>query len=620
MTVVTASGIEKVWGDRVILRGADLQVAPGERVGLVGANGSGKSTLLAVIGGAMASDGGTVDVRGRVELLEQEPHLVGETVGDAVLDALAWHAELLRSYERALEDGDMLLASSLQDRIEHHGWELEHRVDAMLDRLHAPPRERLLDGLSGGERRRVALARALLAEPDVLLLDEPTNHLDADTVDWLQDWLERFRGAAVLVTHDRYLLEAVATRIVEVEDGVTVSYDGSYADYLISRAERQASLRRAEDSRLAMIAREAEWASRSPAARSTKQKARLERLEALQAQRKLPKQAEVVLDLRTGLKQGQTVVEAHGLTMGYGDRTLFKNLSVSVLRGERLGILGANGAGKTTLLSILGRLIEPQRGQVQVSPKVRVAVLDQHRSGLREDDTIFESAGNGNDQVLVGEDWVHVSGFLQRFLFPKSMHQQRVSALSGGERARLLLARMMLAGANLLLLDEPTNDLDLLTLRVLEEALLSFDGAALIVTHDRAFLDRVCTGVISFEPDGTVTRYADRVQANRALQQRKQPAAPPKPATPAPVAAPSKPVEVVARKRMSYADKREFEALPERIEKLEAEHARLEALLSEPATYSDPARARRVGVELANAQATLEVAWQRWAELEALAG
>jgi ATP-binding cassette subfamily F protein uup len=505
--------------------------------------------------------------------------------------------------------------SEAQSLLDLHGWDLEHRVDATLSRVGAPPREAGLERLSGGERRRVALARVLLSEPDVLLLDEPTNHLDAATIDRLQEDLLGFDGAVVLVTHDRYLLETVATRIVEVEDGETVSYEGTYADFLVTRAERRAMLERAEDARLAMIAREAEWASRSPAARSTKQRARLDRLDALRSARKLPRQPSMTLDLSTGLKQGQTVLEARGLSKAYGERTLFRDLDVSLLRGERIGIVGPNGGGKSTLLKVLSGELEPDRGELRHAPRVRTAHIDQHRTGLNLDDTVYEAAGDGNDHVTIGERKLHVRSFLNRFLFPRPIHDQKVRLLSGGERARLLIACTMLRGANLLLLDEPTNDLDLLTLRVLEEALLSFDGTAIVVTHDRAFLDRVCTAVLAFEPGGVVTRYASREQAMRGLAQAEARAAEPRVAKPKATPAPAS----AATPKMSYKDKKELAELPARIEVLEDKVGELEAVMAEPETWQRPHdEVRALQASFEAAQAELATAWERWETLDAM--
>jgi len=615
--ILAASDIEKAYGDRRILLGADLEVHDGDRVGLVGVNGSGKSTLLRILAGRESPDHGTLSIDGRLALLDQEPDLVGETVGEAADAALAWHVQLLEAYQSALDQGDMDTAARLQARLDVVGWERGHEVDAMLDRVDAPPRDAPLGRLSGGERRRVALAAALLSQPELLLLDEPTNHLDAETIDWLQGWLAGYPGAVLLVTHDRYLLEAVADRIVEVEAGHTVAYEGSYADYLLARAERQAQLQRAEDRRLSMIAREAEWASRSPAARTTKQKGRLQRLEALRAQPSLQKKQPFSLDLSTGLKTGRSVLELVQARKGYGERVLFDRLDLNLQAGERLGILGPNGAGKSTLLRILAGAEELDRGQVHKAPRFRVAVLDQHRGGLDDNDTVAEAAGGGNDHVIVGDRPVHVAGFLASFLFPRTMLTQRVSTLSGGERARLLLARLLLQGCNLLLLDEPTNDLDLQTLRVLEEALLSFDGAAVVVTHDRAFLDRVCTRVLAFHGDGTVQAYADRQQAARAIAQvHAEQAAAQVDDKQAIKEAHQARKQAQRAERLSFKEKKELKALPARIEALEAELEQVEEALADPTLWSDrPDEAPALSARAQDLPTQIEAAYDRWEAL-----
>jgi len=609
MAVLVADSIDKAWGDRAILRELSVSVDKGERLGLVGPNGCGKSTLLSIMGGDEPCDGGEIRFQGSRGILGQDPHLAGETVADAVRAALEWHHALLDRYHAALDAGRMRDAQSLQDQLDLHGWDHDHRAAAMLQRVGAPAMDARLDKLSGGQRRRVALAATLLGEPDILLLDEPTNHLDAAAVDWLQEWLERYKGTVILVTHDRYLLEAVASRIVEIDDGVAVSYDGSYADYLIARAERQAMLQRREDSRLGMIRREAEWASRSPAARSTKQRARLDRLKVMRDQRPLKKSEMFKLDFRTGLKQGQTVLEAHGLKKSYGELKILEGLDLSMLRGDRLGVLGANGVGKSTLLKILLGTESLDSGQMRFAPRVNVAYLDQQRSALKATDSVYEAMGDGKDKILVGDNWVHVVGYLQRFLFPKSMHDQTVATLSGGERARLLLAKMLLEGANFLILDEPTNDLDLMTLRVLEEALLDFDGSCVVVTHDRAFLDRVCTGILAFEGDGKIVRYASRSQAEAGMAAKAEV----KVSKPKAQRKPDRP------KKLSWKEQREFDALPQNLEDAELALAELEDKLADPDTWTDPAGARLVQEQHAAATAKVEALYERWEELEARA-
>jgi len=613
-----ADGVERAFGDRQILQGASLRLQAGDRVGLVGANGSGKTTLLSILAGTDPDHGGSVHREGRLAVLHQEPVLHGDTVADAVSHAVAWHRQLVADYERAVADGDLDEATALQDRLDHHGWAIDHKVEAVLDRVGAPAMHAPTATLSGGERRRIALALCLLSAPDILLLDEPTNHLDADVVEWLEGYLSGFRGALLLVTHDRYLLEAVAETIVEVEDGRCVTYEGSYGDYLVARAERQARRAAKRQRLLQLVASEAAWAARSPSARSTKQKARLQRLDSLREQVPTLEDRSLSFDLRTGVHQGATLLELHGVSKAY-DQPLFTDLDLVLRPGDRVGIMGPNGAGKSTLLRILRRQETPDRGELLVGPRARLGVLDQQRSGLRDEDTVFEAAGDGNDRVPMGDGWIHVAGFLERFAFTRDHFDQAVAALSGGERARLLLARLMLKGATVLLLDEPTNDLDLLTLRVLEEALLAYDGGVIVVTHDRAFLDRVATRVVAFEGDGVVQTYASRLQAVNAARERARAAseAEAEAARAAPV--PSNPSGRAPKPaRLSYADKQELAALPERIEALEDELAAVEARLADPALYRDepeavPELSRRAG-ELPTEIEQLFTRWEALAE------
>ena len=614
MKALIATGIEKSFGNRHILRGCELSISAGERIGLVGANGSGKTTLVRILADDDWPDNGEVRRLGTVAWLAQNPVLPGRTVGESLCEAVGWHASLLEAYSKALDEGDMDAASGHQDRLDMVGWEIDHRISAIQDRLRTPDSSATIATLSGGELRRVALARALLAEADVLLLDEPTNHLDADTVVWLEGFLAGYRGAVILVTHDRYLLEAVANRIVEIEGGECVAYEGSYSDYLISRAERQARLQQMESRRLNMLAREAAWAVRSPSARSTKQKARLKRLEVLREQKHWSQPKEMSLSLSTGEKFGGTVIDVQNLSKSYGRNCLMKGLSFSLAPGDRIGVIGVNGAGKSTLLRMLLSQETPDGGDILTASRVSMGVLDQARTGLKGDDSVFEVAGGGNDHVWVHGNPVHVAGFLEKFLFTREHLDQRVDALSGGERARLLLARLLLSGSNILLLDEPTNDLDLLTLRVLEEALLAFDGAVIVVTHDRAFLDRVCTSVLAFEGAGQITQYASRIQAEaakRRAEDEKQ-------------AALIKPAARPERKRdrsdkLSYKERKELAALPGRIESTEEEQAALTEKLADPATYRGGVDVSSITGMLASIEANLETMYERWEALESRA-
>ena len=611
--LLRAQDIEIAFSNRPVLRGANISVSAGECVGLIGNNGSGKSTLLKILSGDIRPDHGTIERHAPPGLLQQDAVLPGETVGDALRDAQSWHAELLDTYQEAINNDDLDRAGAIQDRLDTLGWDVSHHIDAVSGRLGTPDADTPIANLSGGQRRRVALARALLCSPDLLLLDEPTNHLDSEAIDWLQGFLAGYRGAVVLVTHDRYLLEASADRIVEVEDGLTIAYNGSYGDYLIQRAERRARLEKAEIRRVATLAREAAWASRSPAARSTKQRARLKRLDDLREERPLLKEQTLSIDLRTGFRGGQSMIELVEASGGYDGVPLFEKLTTSIQAKSCVGVLGPNGVGKSTLFKLICKELEPLSGDLHWAPRLKLAVIDQARSGLRENDTLLDAAGNGASHVTVGEQDVHVAGYLRRFLFRREQLEQRVSSLSGGERMRLLLAKLMLEGANVLLLDEPTNDLDLMTLRVLEESLMTFDGATLVISHDRALLDRVCTAVLSFEGDGRVVRYASRMQAVRALEARqvsveKTASAPKRPKTPKEQPA-----------QLSRKEQRELDALPEKLEGLEAELEAVETTLGDPETY----RTRAADVDTLNArltelEAAIASAYARWEALESM--
>ena len=612
MHLLYAQNIEKSFGNRLILRDASLRIEAGERVGLVGANGAGKSTLLKILIGQEDIDHGSVDCAHSMSYCAQEPVFEGHTVQDVMDNALAWHHQLLSAFEQSSIEGDMDAMAEAQERLDMVGWDLSHRVDAVCTRVKAPVRTAALSSLSGGEQRRLALARALLEGADLMIFDEPTNHLDAETIEWFEGFLRGFRGGVLLVTHDRYLLEAVATRIVEIEDGECVDYPGSYADYLISRAERQARLAVAEERRLKLIAQEAEWASRSPAARSTKQKARLQRLDQLLEQRPLARERDIAIGFKTQERFGSILMDIHGLSKGFGEHRLFENVRLPIAPGDRIGIIGPNGCGKSTLLKIIAGELEADRGEILKTPRLTMGMLDQQRTGLKEGDTVFESAGNGNDWVHIGEQAVHVVGFLQRFLFGREHLDQQVSLLSGGERARLLMAKLMLQDCALLLLDEPTNDLDLLTLRALESALLSFEGAVIFVTHDRALLDRVCTKVVSFEGNAQVGIYADRQQAVRRLNELERE----REAEQKAKAVEDKPSP---EKLWTGKLRRELEQLPDRIEQLEAEIAETHAWLSNPDNYKgEGAEVQGYTSRLQAQEAELESLFERWEVLSAL--
>lgn len=584
MNVLLCYELEKSYGDRQILRGCTFNVATEEKIGIVGVNGAGKSTLLRLISGREESDSGRIHLEGTVEILSQQPELNGITVEDAILESSLWHQKLLDEYQASIDAEDWDRMGELQDRLDHVGWDVSHNVSAMLERVQAPPKDRELKHLSGGEIRRVALVKTLLSNADLLILDEPTNHLDTETIEWLEAFLIGYRGAVLLVTHDRYLLETVAERIVEVEDGLCVSYEGSYGDYLVASAERQSRLRQTESRRMKLIAQEAQWAAKSPSARSTKQKARLQRLDALKDQRAIPKDQNLSLEFSTGDKFGATLLEVEDLSLSFGELELFEKLNFSLLPKQRLGVVGANGCGKSSLLKIISGEIEANAGRVLRQSRLKIGILDQHRIGLDPDDSVFEAAGGGADFIELNGKPMHVVGFLGRFLFGREMLDQKVALLSGGERARLLMAKLMLEGVNVLLLDEPTNDLDLQTLRALEDALLNFQGAILLVTHDRSFLDRVCNSILSFE-EGEVVAYSDRHQVILARKARASVKLLQGSETKTTTEKPKKKIEL---KPLSYKEKQELATLPENIEAKETRLEEINQILGKPDSYSNP--------------------------------
>lgn len=612
MNALLIQELEKSYGDREILRGCSFVVGKDEKVGIVGVNGAGKSTLLRLISGKEESDGGRVHIEGSVAILSQQPQLNGVTVEDAIREASAWHQELLDDYQKSIDAEDWEMMGKLQDRLDMVGWDVSHNISAMLERVQAPPKDRDLQYLSGGEIRRVALAKTLLSNADVLILDEPTNHLDTETIEWLESFLIGYRGAVLLVTHDRYLLEKVAMRIIEVEDGLCVSYDGSYGDYLVESAERQSRLRQAEHRRLKLIAQEAKWAARSPAARSTKQKARLQRLDELQNQRALPFEKELLLSFTTEDKFGATLLEVEDLALSFGELQLFQDVHFSLLPKQRVGILGANGSGKSSLLKVISGQIKPSSGRILRQSRLKIGLLDQHRTGLKPEDSVFEAAAGGADFVDLNGKRMHVAGFLSRFLFDREMLTQKVSLLSGGEKARLLMAKLMLEGVNVLLLDEPTNDLDLQTLRALEDALIGFQGAVLLVTHDRSFLDRVCNSVLSFE-EGLVISYADRHQVllakkasetggSQQIEKQKSKNARPKNKT--------------VQDKLSYKEKQELNDLPDKIEALENRLEEVNGILGNPKSYVDSSiDITSLQKEMEQLEEDILMKMERWEEL-----
>jgi ATP-binding cassette ChvD family protein len=508
--------------DKEVLRGINISMYPGAKIGVLGLNGSGKSTLLRIIAGE--DDGYQGECRVTpgftVGYLPQEPQLdpKKDVLGN-VTEGVGETAELLERFEAVCNamgdadaDFDKLLAeqSELQDKIDAvNGWDLERQLDIAMDALRLPPSDADVTKLSGGEIRRVALCRLLLGKPDLLLLDEPTNHLDAESVAWLERHLQEYHGTVVAVTHDRYFLDNVAGWILELDRGAGIPWEGNYSSWLEQKDERLAQEEKVDETRRRTLERELEWIRLAPRARQAKGKARITAYEQLvnEAESAEKRDEKLQISIPPGPRLGDLVVEAEHLQKAYGEKLLVEDLDFSLPRGGIVGVIGANGAGKTTLFRMLVGEEQPDNGSLQVGPTVQFAYVDQSRESLNGDNTVYEEITGGVDNLKVGNREVHGRAYVAGFNFKGSDQQKKVGDLSGGERNRLHLAKALLMGGNVLLLDEPTNDLDVDTLRALEEALLDFPGCAVVISHDRWFLDRIATHVLAFEGDSQVVWF-----------------------------------------------------------------------------------------------------------------
>jgi ABC transport system ATP-binding/permease protein len=663
VTLLHAAGLRLAFGSRTVFDALTLTIEEGERVGLVGVNGSGKSSLMRILARAAEADSGEVQLRrgAAVTYLPQEPVFSeGATVASelevaraplrAALDA---HAALSARLEAERDEAahERLLAelSGLSERIDAlGGWDTAHEARRLLDRLGVKEWDRPVADLSGGTRKRVAIARAILTRPDLLLLDEPTNHLDADTVDWLEDELDQHRGALLLVTHDRYFLDDLVDRILEITPGAGVtSFPGNYEAYLAQKLEAEELASVAQHKRERWISQEVAWLRRGVEARRTKSKARIDRARRLMAERgyTVPKVAGI--QAAAAPRLSHVVIEGRGLAKAYDGRPVLRGIDFTLQKGERVGIVGPNGVGKTTFLRVLLGELAPDAGEVVTGKRTKVAYYDQQRARLDPEQTVYEAAG-GSPAGKTGEDFIELSGrkvalrdYLDDLLFPPTVQKMQVKALSGGERNRLLLARLFLVGANVLVLDEPTNDLDLVTLNVLERLLLGFDGSVLLVTHDRYFLDKVATAILAFEGEGRAVRYPGNYETYRTLKEQAEAAAraeaqeqaarPERSARAAGAGASVRP-ERSAREagaeskgaprkpgKLSFKEQRELEGMEAAILAAEERKTGLEAALGDPATYQkDGASVAAMRAELEQVTHDVERLYARWQELEAL--
>jgi len=625
MPLLTFDRLELAYGHHPLLDGASLVVDAGERIGLIGRNGTGKSSLLKIIAGINPPDAGDVWRKPALKLayVPQEPQFQpGHTVFEAVAEGVGAAQRLLADYHAAahrVAEGDMDAYPDferLSHELEvHDAWRLNSRVEETMQRLGLDA-DRTVETLSGGLKKRVALARALVTEPELLLLDEPTNHLDFAAIEWLETLLKEFKGALLFITHDRRFLDNVANRIVELDRGQLREYQGNFSAYQLKKAE-QLEIEEVHNQKFDKFWKQEEaWIRKGVKARRCRDEGRVRRLEALRLTReaRIGQTGQVGFQIDSGERSGKIVAEMDHISYGYDDRMLIRDFSGILLRGDKLGLPGPNGAGKTTLIRLILGELQPQSGTIKRGTKLEVAYFDQFRNQLNDDATLIDTIAPGSDFVEIAGQRKHVISYLEDFLFPAERSRAKVSALSGGERNRLLLARLFARPANLLVLDEPTNDLDIDTLELLEQLLQEYSGTVLIVSHDRTFLDNVVTQSIVFEGDGKLTEivggYGDWLTWKKRQQAQPQIA---KAEVPKPVAA-----KPAAKGKLNYKDARELEALPAIIQQLEAEQMEIAGRLADPALYQTDAkgaaklqaRSEAIDTELLDALA-------RWEALEA---
>ncbi len=624
-SVLTVTDIVVRYNDRAILDGATLGIQEGERIGLVGRNGSGKTTFLRILAGLQQPDSGEVSRRRDlvVSYLSQDFTLDPELTVRANVRAGAQHVlDLIAEFESLPAD------SKRHEELEHRiqsleGWTLDQRIETALSHLNCPAGERDVHSLSGGEKRRVALARAIVARPDFLILDEPTNHLDPESIEWVAEFLEEFKGTFLVVTHDRYFLDRVVNRMVELSDGKFFWHEGNYTDYLLAKAERQAADATLEHKRQMFLKKELEWVRTGPRAQRSKAKNRFERYYETAAQEGPAVEQDVELVIPPPPQLGNRTVELTNVGMELGGRMSFRGFNFNFENGRRIGVCGRNGLGKTTLLKIIIGQLQPTEGTLKIGQLTKFNYVDQGRLQLNDERTVLDELADGTEFVQWGDAKLSLRAYLKRFLFADDRISTQVKHLSGGERSRLLLARILKNGGNFLILDEPTNDLDLPTLRVLEEALNAFPGVVCVVSHDRYFLNRVCTDILAFEGDGRIHHSvgdydyyvekrkrveADTSRQSAAILETNKSAALVKAAATAKAAKPRK---------LSFKEARELEGMEASILATEEEIARIEGLFASPDFHRTHAtQTNDLMAQLAAEKEKLSQLYARWEELE----
>jgi len=640
MPLITLDSVTTAFGHVPLLEDASLLIEPGERVAVIGRNGTGKSTLLRILSGELAPDAGTIwRAPGMTaSRLVQDAAQPGEgSVFDAVADGLGDLRDLVRTYHHAAvavtedpTEARLAALGRMQHELEERdGWRVEQRVELVLSRLGLPA-DRDVRALSGGWRRRVLLARALVSAPSLLLLDEPTNHLDIESIEWLEAFLLDYGGAVVFVTHDRVFLQRLATRIVEIDRGRLTSWPGDYASFLEKKEAWLASEALAHVKFDKKLAQEETWLRRGVKARRTRDEGRVKALLAMREERRARRApiGQVRLAIGAADRPGQVVFDVEHVSKAYGGVPVVRDLSLRVMRGDRIGLIGPNGAGKTTLLRLLVGDLAPDAGEIHRGSNVEIAYFDQQREQLDPERTVVDTVADGNDTVTIAGVSRHVHGYLEDFLFPPERARSQVKTLSGGERNRLLLARLLTRPANLLVLDEPTNDLDIETLELLEAQLVAYAGTLLVVSHDRAFLNNIVTSTLVFEGDGRVVEYVggyddwlhqrpapavgESVGASAGAGRAAASGGARKPESSAGDADASS-----APKKLTFNERRELEALPARIEALESEERRLQEAVAHPEFYKEGAAViRDTLARVEELRAELEKAYARWDALD----
>ena len=613
--ILSALELEVHFGEQVVLDKASLTLHEGDRIGLVGKNGAGKSTFLKIISGLLPPDSGKVAMKKNLVIgfLSQEFTLdQNKSVYENILDGAQLEIDLIKEYEEMHYESPK--KHQLEQRIlQLDSWNLEKRIALLIQSLNAPDAKQNIETLSGGEKRRVALCRSLISKPDLLILDEPTNHLDTKSIEWLEDFLSNYSGTCIFVTHDRYFLDRIANRILELSNGTFYSHAGNYTDYLINKAERQTVKEVEERKRQMFLKRELDWVRRGPKARRTKAKSRLDNFHEVASQKEDEVELDVELIIPPAERLGKKVLELKDVSVKMGNKTLFEDFNFVFEAGKKIGVVGQNGVGKTTLLNLILGKIAPIKGKIEVGETIEFNYVDQARILLNDENTVIKAIGDGNETVKFGKMQLSIWTYLRRFLFTDDRINTLVGRLSGGEKSRLTLAKILCNGGNFLMLDEPTNDLDLPTLRILEEALIAFEGCVMIVSHDRYFLNRVCNGILALEGGGKI--YYSEGNYDYYVEKRKSNLTDSEPVR---IKEKKQDVRIKQKaKKLSYKDALELESIEGKIIIAESEVKKIENIFSSPDFYEKYAQqTNELNQQLEEAKKKVMKLYERWDELE----